>query len=212
VKYRLQFAGAGNSATARDLYKQVYDVMRQQAGAFGSTSKTDSPGQAVGMQRKLPEKQADYDAIATGKWIPVLGRDTDLQNRRVSIPDQRACDVIIRARVKKLSGQNLAMYLRRDAEHAPKRGYSAWFNGGNWFGIHSVRQKKSVMECHTPTNFDDYFEFAFSAVGEMLTIYVDGKRIGQVRDPDYRLGLGFLGINAFHSRSLFQDVEIMILD
>jgi len=153
-------------------------------------------------------KKADYDAIATGKWILVLEREIDLRDRMVFIPEQTAGDVIIRARVKKVTGQNLSISLRRDE----KRGYVAWFNGGNWFGIYKtgVGPKGDLKQWHAPTNFDDYFEFAFSAVGETLTVYADGKRIGEIRDPDYRLG--YLRIGATGGRSLFQDVEIMILD
>jgi hypothetical protein len=69
---------------------------------------------------------------------------------------------------------------------------------------------KDLGQWHAPTNFDDYFEFAFSAVGEMLTVYANGKRVGEVRDPDYRLGS--ISIGAYRGQSLFQDVQIMILD
>ncbi len=157
-------------------------------------------------------KKADYDAIATGKWIAVLPGGTDLRDGTVVIPKQTAGDVIVRARVKKISGQNLGIGLRRNEERPPKRGgYSAWFNGGNWFGIFKGGEgRKDLRQWHTPTNFDDYFEFAFSAVGETLTVYVDGKRTGEARDADYRLGS--LSIQALRGRSLFQNVEIMILD
>jgi serine/threonine protein kinase/formylglycine-generating enzyme required for sulfatase activity len=157
-------------------------------------------------------KKADYDAIATGKWIPVLEKETDLRSGMIVIPEHMAGDVIIRARVKKIGGQNLGIGLRRNEERPPKRGgYNAWFNGGNWFGIHKGGEdRKDLMEWHAPTTFDDYFEFAFSAVGETLTIYADGKRIGKVRDPDYRMGA--IAIGALGGRSLFQNVEIMILD
>ncbi len=156
-------------------------------------------------------KKTDYDAIATGKWIPVLEKEMALRDQRVLIPDQEASDVIIRARVKKVTGQNLALALRRDKEPRPMRGYGAWFNGGNWFGILKWSDGlKDLGQWRAPTNFDDFFEFAFSAVGEMLTIYADGKRIGQVRDPDYRLGS--LSVGALLGKSWFQDVEIMILE
>jgi hypothetical protein len=39
---------------------------------------------------------------------------------------------------------------------------------------------------------------------------VDGKRIGEVRDPAYRMGS--LWVGALRGRSLFQNVEFMILD
>ena len=156
-------------------------------------------------------KKTDYDAIATGKWIAVLEGEMDLENKSVFIPDQKAGDVILRARVKKVSGQNLSLSLRRDEERPPKQGYSAWFNGGDWFGIgKSSDGWKDLVDWHAPTDFEDFFEFAFSAIGDTLTIYADGKLIGEVRDSDYRGGS--LLIAAVRGRSLFQNVEIMILD
>ncbi len=155
--------------------------------------------------------RADYDAIATGKWIPVLERDMDLQDQIVFIPGKTAVDAIIRARVKKLNGQNLSISLRRDEENPRKSGCGAWFNGGNWFGVFmGGNGYNDHGQWHTPRRFDDAFELAFSAVGETLTVYVNGKRIGEARDTDYRRG--GLSIGALRGRSLFQDVEIMILD
>jgi hypothetical protein len=155
--------------------------------------------------------KADYDTIATGKWISVLKEVTELQDGTVFVPGQEAGDVIIRARAKKVVGQNLFIALRRDEERPPKRGYSAWFGGGNWFGIYKFGEgPNDLVQWRASTSFDDYFEFAFSAVGEMLTVYADGKRIGEVRHSDFRLGS--LSIGAKSGRSLFQNVEIMILD
>jgi serine/threonine protein kinase len=152
-------------------------------------------------------KKADYDAIATGKWIPVLEKEMDLQNTVRFVPDQMAGDVIIRAKVKKVDGQNLNLSLRAGQGW----GYDAWFNGGDWFGIYKGgKGPNKLAQWHAPINYDGYFEFAFSAVGETLTIYADGNRIGDVRDPDYRLGS--LRIGARRGQSVFKDVEIMILD
>ncbi len=156
-------------------------------------------------------RRADYDAIATGKWISGLAGKNDLDDRLLFIPEQRAGDVIIRAKVKKVTGQNLAIGLRRDENRPRKRGYGAYFNGGDWFGIWKFGEvPKDLRQFRTATSFEDHFEFAFSAVGDILTVYVDGKRIGEARDPDYRLGS--LSIHALHGRSLFQNVEVMILD
>jgi serine/threonine protein kinase len=156
-------------------------------------------------------KKTDYDAIATGKWISVLERKMDLRDKRVLIPEQSARDVIIRARVKKVTGQNLGLDLRCDEGPPRMRGYSAWFNGGNWFGIYKGGEgPHDLVQWHAHTKYDDYFEFAFSAVGETLTIYADGKRIGEIRDPQHRQG--FLRIGAHRGRAIFEDIEIMILD
>ena len=113
--------------------------------------------------------------------------------------------------MKKLNGQNLSISLRRDEKNPRSSGCGAWFNGGNWFGMFKGGDGKNDLgQWHTPNRFDDVFEFAFSAVGETLTIYVNGKRIGEARDTDYRRG--GLSIGALRGRSLFQNVEIMILD
>ena len=96
----------------------------------------------------------------------------DLLDWTVLIPEQRAVDVIIRARVKKVTGQNLGLGLRRDEERPAKWGYSAWFNGGNWFGIWKKWSEggKDLRQWHAPTNFDDYCEFAFSAVRQFVCL------------------------------------------
>jgi serine/threonine protein kinase len=177
------------------------------AGPADSSAAADRVSEA-----KPAEKKADYDAIATGKWVSALKGETVLQDERLFLPDQKkARDVIIRAKVKKITGQNLGFGLRTDENLPPNQGYGAWFNGGNWFGIYKWGDgPNDLAQWHGSTDFDDDFELAFSAVGETLTVYADGKRIGAVRDPDYRMGS--LSINAKSGRSLFQDVEIMILD
>jgi hypothetical protein len=159
----------------------------------------------------LTARKADYDSVATGKWIPVLEREMDLQDRTVPIPEQTAGDVIIRARVRKISGRHLTMTLRQNPSN--RGSYCAWFAGGHLFGMLKSSDDgriKNLGQWWSPVNFDERLEFAFSAVGEVLTVYADGKRIGEVRDRDHRLGS--LAIGAFRGRSLFQNVEIMILD
>ena len=178
------------------------------AGPTDTSVSIDKPAEA---SLDVKMKRSDYDAIATGIWMPELAGENDLHDKLVFIPEQKAGDVIIRARVKKVTGQNLGIGLRRDENYPRKRGYSAWFNGGDWFGIFKFGEgPNDLLQLHTPTNFADYFEFAFSAVGDILTIYVDGKRVGEIRDRDYRRGS--LSIHALRGRSLFQNVEIMILD
>jgi serine/threonine protein kinase/tetratricopeptide (TPR) repeat protein len=205
----------GNADSAKAFLAQMRELANQPRWH------TNAEAQSLLREAEEEIKTADYDAIATGTWIRVMPGETELQHNRAAVPQQTAGDVIIRARVKKVSGQNLGLFLRAEelplSERQPggkwaRSSYAAWFNGGNWFGVFKSGEGTTgdLGQWHTPSNFDDYFEFAFSAVGETLTVYADGKRVGEVRDADYRRGS--LGISALRGRSLFQDVEIMILD
>ena len=198
----------GNADSAKTLLAQMRELAKQPGW------RDNAEAQSLLREAEEEVKMADYYAIATGKWLHVMPGETALQENWVAIPQQTPVDVIIRARVKKVSGQNLGLYLRSEEAPPPERkfGYAAWFSGGNSFGVFkwSEGSKGDLLTCRTANNFDDYFEFAFSAVGELLSIYVDGQRIAEVRDADYRPGS--LGIATRGGQSLFQDVEIMILD
>jgi len=54
LKYRLQFASAERSASGRVLYGQIYEVMRQQANAFGI-----KPPDELAIKKEIPKNVAE---------------------------------------------------------------------------------------------------------------------------------------------------------
>jgi hypothetical protein len=133
----------------------------------------------------------------------------------MDFPTINARDVIVRAQVRKLSGQNVSISLRCGTT----RRVAAWFNGsnldgGDFFGI--GRQfggpSRDIANSHIgrKTPPDQFVEMAFAAIGDTLTLYVDGTRVIIVKsDKDTS---GYIRIAAFRGKGLFKELEYQILD
>lgn len=198
-------------------------------GAYGfkihrENSEVAIPATDVRRAGETVTRKNDYDSIANGKWVRLLDGSTTLPDTQrnkfvngvlelnaTSLLFERvsARNVILRAQVRKISGQNLSLAVR---ESQPLHFYGGWFNGENWFGI--GKRGKAPW-----TNFDsgrigppknDFFEMAVSAVDDKITLYVDGKAIYSAKDSEHDRGVIRLG--ALNGISLFKDVEVMILD
>jgi hypothetical protein len=119
-----------------------------------------------------------------------------------------AGDAILRAEVRKLACRNVTLKLRR----VPNGYYSAWFNGGNWFGVGKWLSGKYVDIKHgrSKRRFDGQFEFKFAAIGDQLTVWADGEVVVQAVDRTYTEGAA--GFGAANGRGLFRNLEIQILD
>ena len=175
----------------------------------------------------IPAPRSDLDRVATGKWVRLVDSNTvlsdpermkfengilELNSTKMVFPKISARDVIVRAKVRKVSGQNLGIYLRSAAEG----GYGAWFAGsdygGDFFGLGIGRPWKDLANSHIARRFeaDEFFEMAFAAIGHTLTLYVDGTKVIAVKDNE--LASGCLRLSALNGRSLFKDVEYQILD
>ena len=81
-------------------------------------------------------------------------------------------DVSLRTRAKKGWGQNIAIALRTST----RGDYIAWFNGGRSFGIgkHVYQKYGDLAAVEAPESNDGFFDFEFSAVGNALTLTVNG--------------------------------------
>ncbi len=178
---------------------------------------------------KADPTPSDYDKLATGRWMPVLTargatvepRNATFINGLVEIRDGHAyeksilaADVIVRAKVQKLSGQNVMLTLR-DVKGVY---YSAFyhFDGAEGFGVgmRGVRFHYGVkqhFEASAGVKEGEFFELAFSAVGDMLTVYANGKRVGEIRDSAITQS-GGVAIHTTKGKGVFKDVEVMILD
>ena len=57
---------------------------------------------------------------------------------------------------------------------------------------------------------DQFVEMAFAAIGDTLTLYVDGHKAITVENDE--VASGCIRVSALNGRSLFKDVEWQILD
>ena len=174
----------------------------------------------------------DYEHLTRGgKWVPVLQNQADFERllandflkpgkEKISpkysagtlelndcslvIPTE-AKDMILRTRVKKISGQHACLRLRN---------LVAFVNSNDCMGIGASRNTKYVdlTTAVPPQKFEeDFFEFAFSAVGKSLAVYVDGRLVMTAIDPNPRPGTA-LTYSGFRGESHFRDIEYQILD
>ncbi|MFN4260599.1 MAG: protein kinase domain-containing protein [Gemmataceae bacterium] len=180
--------------------------------------------------REQPQPAArDYDPLATGRWLPVLTAPGPMVERRnASVADGRievqdghaydksiwAADVIVRAKVQKRSGQHVMLTLR-DVKGVY---YSAFYHydGAEFLGVgmRGFRFRYGVKQYFQATagvKEEEFFELAFAAVGDTLTVYVNGRRIGTIRDTVISHA-GGVAVHTTKGTGVFQDVEVMILD
>jgi hypothetical protein len=184
---------------------------------------------------------AEYDALATARWTPLLPSKEEFERLRsqksyireeprfdrgiletrnggrLIFPSVDAANVIVRARVRKLSpkGEGGLRNVGLSVRHASgKPHYDAWFNGGGEFGIskwdgsHSP-PAKVLTTFKISKGYDGFFEFAVAAAGNQLTVYANGKRILEVRGADVSEHPGDVFVGG---EGLFQDVEAQVLD
>jgi hypothetical protein len=187
-----------------------------------STAATSTPAR--------PEQPSDYQTLATGKWQRVFteaselpasqtatlkGEVLELNSEKAVIRTRSAKNAILRAQVKQPNTGffvNAMLWMRTDSV-AGSDGYGAYFNGGNWFGLWKRVGGKSIdlKSVRTPQSYRDYFEFAIAAVGDTLTVYVDGRQIMQVKDASLSQS-GFPAVSASRCRCQFKQVEVQVLD
>jgi hypothetical protein len=161
--------------------------------------------------------------IVFGKWFPLLTSPDELvgweevengvryRNRTLETQKVRIVypvvtrDVSIRAKAKKVAGQNIGLNLRK----SDKGYYGAWFNGGSRFGIGKSADGKwsDLKSGNSPQACDGFFEFGFSAIGDTLTLFVNGQPVVQTRDTSHTEGIVQVG---GVGSGVFTDIELFI--
>ena len=122
-------------------------------------------------------------------------------------------DACIRARAKRVA-KNLTLRLRRN-----ERGcYAAYFNGGRSFSIgkwiDNATKWVDLARGDSPQTCDDFFNFEFSAIGDALTLSVNGKPVMQAHDSTYGVGdvcIGELGSGLYTDVALFIPSEASLV-
>jgi len=121
-------------------------------------------------------------------------------------------DATIQASVRKVSGQNLSLILRRTGKSPKASNYAAWFNGGAGFGIGDNVDGKwtDLATVKAPKPYNDFFTMQFSAIGEQLILSVNGEEI--LRASDGKLKTGCVGIATRGGMSQFKDIQLRVID
>jgi hypothetical protein len=124
----------------------------------------------------------------------------------------RAKDSVIRVVVKKEEGKSINLNLRDNGLT-----YAGSYSGDGLFSIaKSVGEDGKVRwvqlaEGRSPNAYRDFFEFAFRAEGDLLTIVADGVEVVRARDTTHDRA-GDVKFGAFQGQGLFKKAEIKILD
>ena len=138
----------------------------------------------------------------------------------MEFPKINARDVILRAQVRQVSGQNLGLALRCGAAGFLGSFFNGSADGGDFFGI--GRKYGDTMgdasswadlansQIGRKIQPDQFVEMGFAAIGDTLTLYVDGTKVITVKNNE--VASGFIRISALHGRSFFKNVECQILD
>ena len=178
-----------------------------------------------------PGGVSDLDRVATGKWIPLVDLTTSLsdparmkfQNGVLELDRAElkssgidARDVIVRADVRETQGENVNLWLRVFGPDQNPKSCIACYNcesnglveigkweNNSWVSIKSVQIDRKIPQ-------DQFVSMAFSAIGNTLTVYIDGTRVlaCQTTNDDR----GGIRLGAFKGKHLFKNAEYQILD
>jgi len=122
-------------------------------------------------------------------------------------------NVAIRARVKKISGQNCGLSVRNGLDGSPPtwKDCASWFSGRD-FGIGKTinGRWKNFANTQSQENYNGFFEMEFRAEGENLTLKADNKMICNARDESVEKGQ--FGVGANKGIALFTSIQVQILD
>lgn len=167
--------------------------------------------------------EPDYETLGDGPWtrfeIPKFSEDTTnanykngvltLNDRGLNFENLIARDLIVRAKVRRISAANVSLNLRQQEDGQNYNGlikvsHRAMIGRhleGRWTNLGAKSLDKSDNE---------FVELAFAALGDRLLLYADGELVLEARDD--RLKAGFVSFNAYGGIGEFKDLEYRILD
>ena len=187
------------------------------------------------VEPKVPPRPAtDYAGLAKNAWVSALPtideykRIQDLKSftgnlakfengvlefdaGRIFVPKQLARDAIIRVQVKKEGNRKNASLILRSCDRGHIVG---WFDGDGVFGIGLQifgSPWKVLTSRKLPDRYDDYFEMAFSAVGDRFTVYVDGRGILETENNELNAANGGIGVGGT-GHGWMRKIEFQVLD
>ena len=149
---------------------------------------------------KSPDQLVGWDLRGARYANGVL----DIPDKQSALYPVVASDIAIRARIKRRSGDHIAIYLRNSS----KGRYGATFNGRSFVLGKQVGGKwTNMVGVNLPRSYDDFVDVEFAAMGNTLTLVVNGVPQLLARDSTFTEGDSFLG---GVGSGLFKDVAILI--
>ncbi len=165
-------------------------------------------------------KPTDYDELLTGYWqqipLPSTGGEltkpdgvpTFRPQGNVLLGSRPYRDVIIRAEIKKFGGRHPTMSIRSNV----KGTYTAYLDIFKRFGLGrnvSGERWKDLKVQFTKQDYRDYFQWTLAAVGDRLSVYVDGEKIIDEKDATHAVGFPRIGV--LNAQTAFRNLQIMDL-
>jgi hypothetical protein len=144
--------------------------------------------------RQTPDNKENVKIQKNGT-IELVGNNTRIYSAVVMN------NAAIRAKVKKISGQNLGFWIGS---------YHGWFNGRKSFGIGEIVDGDffDLKRGRSSRRFDDFFEMMLELSGNHLRLYANGEpvaaaEVARNRDVDQIAVSIYRGAHA-----LFRDIEV----
>lgn len=181
---------------------------------------------APASKQQTVAKPADYDKLANGTWKSLSGsREIVVDNKNPGsqygagfewFPETVGRDVLVRAKVKMTSAAGVGIHVRTVPNSPREFSYAGDFNRDQTSsGIAVINPDYHTLgnkQYFNAAVYDQqFFEIAVAAVGDRLSVYIDGKKMVEVADQTLQAE-GYIGLTAFAGSAIFKDVEVMHLD
>ncbi len=212
------------------LYPKKVQFRNIRVREISSSVGTTTNGNLAAFRSARVDKPNEYGSIATGKWVDPLavdppltdGTNIKLKNGVLELFDSQVTfskfegrNLILRAKVKVLAWQNASLRLRIK-QQIKERSFAAWMNfhvDRLPFGILSAGKDLASdyrEKLWLSPDDEGFVEMAFAAIDERVTLYVNGRKLFEVKDEQPIAGV--IGLGSVKGPGLFKDVEVMIFD
>ena len=207
-------------------------------------------GEPVKRPKPAPAQKDPGASLPKGKWIPLLtspdklvgwlapeldeGETVKYSNgvieMAVDSPQKnfalhhsiQATDMVIRAKVRYVSGHSVELLVRRNS----KGRHVVWCVWGQWWNISHWGEPKTQLKAignkggsHSPKkDSDGFFDLMISAIGRRITVYINGKKFYAAEIPEDVViepgspGMRITSIKRKNAKSMFKDIQILIPD
>jgi hypothetical protein len=165
-----------------------------------------NPDEGISRARQTPSEENSYkDGVLT------MGR-----KRTIIFPSIRATDMSIRAQVQIPRGNRVQLMLRASDDANYIAGFTRQADGNGYFGFIKTEQGnwrnlKGDGNQDTTYGDDEFVEFRFTVVGNLLTIHANGRKMLELWDATHEGKAGSPGIQVNESGCRVKDIEVKLL-